>query len=329
MFQRYRFLLEAIAIIAITVAIGVVVAFYFHSFPSGETHTPVVINEVYPAYLSDDPAPHQWFELLNRTGKWMTLEGWSVEITASNRLSLPTIVLPPHGYAVVAGSRDQFLAGHSNYPGLVVSAENAWPGLNRKSDFLVLRDAQRQPVDAVNWGSGSKGPADARLWTAPSFGSGAPWLLKSGQVAADHSLERRPAGVDHDGPGDFIRQPFPSPGTVNIPAGGRPDYLLFISWTNVVSVAGGILLWIAFVYIALIARRFEALTQQRTLWQAMLVVPIGILVYSLFQAYGFLTRGSMLLREQWWGFLALFVSALLCAGLVFLFRRRAKGILEG
>lgn len=329
MLQRHRFLLEAIAVIVITGIIGVLIAFYSVILGPAETDTAVVINEVYPAYLEDNPKPHQWVELYNRTKEWRTLDGWALD--SGQQALLPQIILPPEGYVIIAASPQQFRTDFPNFLGEVVAPADGWPDLNRENDFLALRNTQGRPVDKINWGQAADVPDDVQpLWEAPvAFGGGAPWLLSEGEIAADHSLERRPVGMDRDIPRDFLRQPYPSPGTVNVPSATEPAQRLFIDWTNVASYAGGILLWVAFVYIALIARRFEALTQQRTYWQAMLVAPSGILIYNIVQAYGFLTRGRMTVTEQWWSFVILFVSALGCTALVYIFRQRAQRILEG
>lgn len=328
MIQRHRFLLEAIAIIVVATLIGILIAFYARILGPSETSVPVVINEIYPAFLADQPALYQWFELYNRTGGPVTLEGWSLENSAG-RSNLPTLVLPARGYAIVAGSMDQFLEDHPDYPGWLISP-TPWSGADPQNDYLILRDAQGQAVDVVSWGQPAEVPAGVDLWSNPRYAGGAPWLFGAGgSIAVEHSYERVPAGMDRDVVSDFTRQPFPSPGTVNAPSATRAGQLLFIDWTNVASYAGGILFWVAFVYIGLIARRFETLTQQRTFWQAMLFAPSGILVYNIIQAYGFLVRGRMEESEKWWGFTILFVSALVCTALVYLFRQRAKRILEG
>ena len=344
--QRQRFVLEALAIILISGAVGFLVFFTDRLVGPADSGAPVVINEVYPAFCQRNPAfpgepkaakwlcpmpeapePYQWFELYNRTGNWQVLEDWSVEMEAGSPQALPRLVLPPYGYAVVAASEEHFLAEHPDFPGIVVFLPR-WPGLGQ--GFLVLRNAQGEVVDAVNWKKVETPPAEVKLWDAPALGMGAPWIFDAQRnIQADHSLERRPVGIDRNLPADFIRQPFPSPGTVHEPSATWPAYLLLTDWTNVASVAAGVLLWIAFIYVALIARRFEALTQQRTFWQAMLFAPSGILFYVVVQSIGFRTRGSMTVDEQWWSFVILFISALLCAALVFLFRQRARKILEG
>lgn len=338
MLQRYRFVLEAIVIIVVTGILGVVIAFYGPRLqrPEAETRTAVVINEVYPAFMATDPASQQWVELYNRTGAWQTLANWSLETVAGSYMLLPTIALPPHGYAVVAASVDQFQAAQPGYLGIVVSP-SAWNNIDLGNGFVVLRNQDGAPVDWVNWGTSSLGtlPAGAVLWPVGPKGEpvsippGVGWLFKEGKLQADHSFERRPVGMDRDIAADWVRQPFPSPGTVNQPSATRAAQSLFIDWTNVASFAGGILLWIAFVYVALIARRFQALTRQRTYWQAMLIAPSGILFYNFVQGYGFLARGQMSDPEKWWGFVVLFVSAVLCTALVFVFRQRAKSILGG
>lgn len=407
MVQRYRYLLEALGIIVITGVIGVLVAFS-GTFGRTESSAPVVINEIYTAFLEQPPIPHQWFELYNRTGEWQVLGGWTAEVAPDARLSIPRLLLPPQGFAIVAFSSDQFAAEHPNYTGLVVGLDvsEAGTGMDIDKGYLVLRDAQGRPVDAVNWGQPEQAPGDVQLWEKPTFEPGAGWTARPGKLfsaetdligqldggkipqglreqfqkagrklgenaivevrtagsswrildgekryyiqkeeqktdtqqakqvlnvylRADYTRERRPLGLDTDRPSDFILQPFPSPGTVNLPSAPQGIYSFFIDWTNAAAVAGGILLWIAFVFIALVARRFEALTQQRTFWWAMLAAPSGIVVYALVQAYGFLVRGRMTPDEQMVGFLVLFASAVLCTALVFLFRRRAKSILEG
>ncbi len=334
MLQRYRFVIEAIIIIVVTGVIGVIIAFYGPRLqrPEAETRTAVVINEVYPAFLSPNPAPHQWVELYNRTADWQKLENWSLETVAGVYMTLPPIALPSNGYAIVAASTSQFLADYPGYPGLVVSPAS-WSAIDLRDGFVVLRNQNGDAVDHVNWGDPTaKGtaPADVKLWANPALPAGAGWIFdKNKAMQADNSLERRPVGMDREIPADWVRQPFPSPGTVNQPSATRAAQALFIDWTNVASFAGGLLLWIAFIYVALIARRFEALTQQRTFWQAMLVAPSGILFYNFVQGYGFLARGSMNDTEKWLGFVVLFVSAVLCTVLVFVFLQRARSILEG
>ena len=119
--QRQRFVLEALAIILISGAVGFLVFFTDRLVGPADSGAPVVINEVYPAFCQRNPAfpgepkaakwlcpmpeapePYQWFELYNRTGNWQVLEGWSVEMEAGSPQALPRLVLPPYGYAVVA-----------------------------------------------------------------------------------------------------------------------------------------------------------------------------------------------------------------------------------
>lgn len=328
MIQRHRYILEVVGIIVVASIIGVIIAFWGIWLGPKESTAPVVINEVYLGFLEDAPSSHQWIELFNRTKEWQTLEGWSVEVGTGARLALPRTVLAPHGYAIVAASEQEFRADFGEFPGLVINPAGSWRGLDRQNDFVVLRNPQGKAIDAVNWGAGTGGPEDVELWKDARPAPGAPWMIVDGVVKVEHSYERRPSGLDRDTPADFIGQPFPSPGTVNAPSAPRSDHRLLQDWTNAASYAGGILLWVGFVYIALVARRFEALTQQRTFWQAMLFAPSGILIYNLVQAYGFQKRGRMLPGEQWWSFLILFVSGIGCAALVYIFRERAERILE-
>ena len=51
-----------------------------------------------------------------------------------------------------------------------------------------------------------------------------------------------------------------------------PNYLL---------VLGAVLLWLAFIVLGIIARRYEIVLGERTDWQFMVFAPTGILLFAL------------------------------------------------
>ncbi|GIV96099.1 MAG: hypothetical protein KatS3mg057_0756 [Herpetosiphonaceae bacterium] len=152
---------------------------------------------------------------------------------------------------------------------------------------------------------------------------------------------RRSIGLDSNAASDWRPGPA-SPGSRSLPTVRSSTRIVLIELTNYISLIGGFLLWSAFVLIGLIARRFERLTGQRTFWQAMVIAPIGIVIYNLIQTNAFFSRGAMTdcrttkrgwvfefsLCEQLWSFVPLFIAAAIMTYAILLFYRAARRILE-
>jgi len=142
------------------------------------------------------------------------------------------------------------------------------------------------------------------------------------------SVGRVPDGRDTDSATDFVVRDSPSPGG-KLPAPRLNDTDLRKRPTDYISVVAGVLLWIGFVMVALIARRFQNLSGQNTYWQALLIAPVGILIYTWIQAAAFFDHNAMTDQEKWIGFLILLLSAVLCIYVISVFRRIAGRYLEG
>jgi uncharacterized membrane protein len=67
-----------------------------------------------------------------------------------------------------------------------------------------------------------------------------------------------------------------------------PNYLL---------VLGAILLWLAFIILGIIARRYEIVLNERTDWQFMMCAPTGILVFAIIQLVYCGIGGKMMLPK--------------------------------
>lgn len=50
---------------------------------------------------------------------------------------------------------------------------------------------------------------------------------------------------------------------------------------NVLTITGGLLLWLGFLLLGVVARRYEQVFQQSTSWQGLMTAPIGIPFYVL------------------------------------------------
>jgi hypothetical protein len=68
-----------------------------------------------------------------------------------------------------------------------------------------------------------------------------------------------------------------------------PNYLL---------VLGALLLWLAFIVLGIIARRYEIVLGERTNWQFMVFAPTGILVFAVIQLIFCGLGGKMMLPKQ-------------------------------
>lgn len=156
----------------------------------------ILINEIqYDPLQSGVDSAFEWLELLNRTGQAIDLTGWKI---TDNRETdtVPALILPPNGFAVVAASPD-FKANFPEYSGTVVFMADGTigNGLSNTGDCLVLADLVGQTIDALSYGD------NASVFSPPCP-----------DVAEGHSLERQPADLDSNRASDFVDNDAPSPG---------------------------------------------------------------------------------------------------------------------
>jgi len=157
----------------------------------------VLINEVqYDPAQSGTDAPFEWIELFNCTTETIELEGWRISDNYGSD-PIPSLTLPSHGFAVIAATEDF----HTNFPdftGTIVFIEDGQigNGLSNNGDCLVLKDTMATIIDALSYGN------NETIMLPPSQ-----------DVAAGHSLERQPAGLDTDEASDFVDNPNPTPGS--------------------------------------------------------------------------------------------------------------------
>ena len=98
-----------------------------------------------------------------------------------------------------------------------------------------------------------------------------------------------------------------------------PNYLL---------VLGAVLLWLAFIVLGIIARRYEIVLGERTNWQFMVFAPTGILLFALIQLYYCGFGGKMMLPKGGQNYLAyglFLISGILSLIANFRFYKVTKG----
>ena len=163
----------------------------------GESPYSVKINEaMYDPSPPGDDAAYEWLELYNAGSDAIDLAGWTLNDNSSEADMLPSLVLAPHGYVVVAAG-EGFRDAYAEFAGALVTLASGriGSGLANKGDRLLLLDASGKVADGVSWGDDASVLSPAIVAVAPG-----------------HSIERSPAGKDTDAASDFVDNSSPSPG---------------------------------------------------------------------------------------------------------------------
>jgi phosphatidylserine/phosphatidylglycerophosphate/cardiolipin synthase-like enzyme len=165
----------------------------------------VVINEV----AADAPqggtdTAYEWIELYNTTTQFITLTNWTLNDNAAVDV-IPTVVISPGDFIIVAAS----ISFTVNYPAVsctVVYMSNGsiGSGLSNTGDRLILKDDLSNIIDQLSYGSDTT-------------------IFNLSGVAAGHSLEREPIGLDTDTAGDFVNRNPPTPCTGINPSSPPPS----------------------------------------------------------------------------------------------------------
>jgi hypothetical protein len=89
------------------------------------------------------------------------------------------------------------------------------------------------------------------------------------------------------------------------------EFLWYVTVTNLVTIAGSILLWITCVLFGLIARKYELVLRKKTDWQYMIFAPSGILVYAVIQIIAFADQVKLNVMQSWIAYTFFLLSGLL------------------
>lgn len=76
------------------------------------------------------------------------------------------------------------------------------------------------------------------------------------------------------------------------------QYLVLAVIPNYLLVLGALLLWLAFIVLGIIARRYEIVLNEHTNWQFMIIAPTGILFFAIIQLIYCGFGGKMMLPKQ-------------------------------
>ena len=89
------------------------------------------------------------------------------------------------------------------------------------------------------------------------------------------------------------------------PFGIEPvQYQMLAIIPNYLLVLGAILLWLAFIILGIIARRYEIVLNERTDWQFIIFAPTGILIFAIIQLVYCGIGGKMMLPKNGMNYIA-------------------------
>lgn len=108
----------------------------------------VIINEFFP-----DPTPvlglpdEEFVELYNRSDKFIDLDGWQYSDNTTSSGTLPTYILKPKSYVILAPS-----SAKQKYEAFgEVLIPSSWQALNNASDSVVIKNAQGLQIDGLKY----------------------------------------------------------------------------------------------------------------------------------------------------------------------------------
>jgi len=85
---------------------------------------------------------------------------------------------------------------------------------------------------------------------------------------------------------------------ITAPFGIEPErYQMLAVIPNYLLIAGAVILWLAFITLGIIARRYEIVLAERTGWQFMMAAPTGILIFAIVQLFYCGIGGRMMLPK--------------------------------
>lgn len=298
--------------------------------PNNQNYYTPLVNEV---YTSSQSGALQWVEIYNNGNDQnnqpsaVDLTSWTLASGEGQATLKGTI--PVHGYLVVASDPTAFSQAFPNNKASVLDGSGALGNLDPHNDLVVLKDSTGNVIDQAGWGSPSQ---DAVNKAGPEGN----FHLNLPAPAFDNkSLGRTPPPgnpVPAANPGQFTIHDDVSPGGVVTPEPGKYDSsFIWNQGSDFITFVGGILLWLAFVMIALIARRFQVLAEQKTFWEFLLAAPIGIFIYDIILIIAYSTntaKGTLNDFQKWTSFPVLFLSGIACLWVINIFRIIAKNILE-
>jgi len=115
----------------------------------------IIISEVqYNPPQSGVDKACEWFELYNPNNSSINLINWTVTDNTETD-TIPELIIPPQGFAVVAATSTGFLTNYPDFSGTIVYIldGDVGNGLANSGDRIILKRGEGVEVDAVSWGT--------------------------------------------------------------------------------------------------------------------------------------------------------------------------------
>ncbi|MCO6400316.1 MAG: DUF11 domain-containing protein [Verrucomicrobia bacterium] len=200
----------------------------FSSAVSSSSLNHLLITEVFADPTNAVEEAYEWIELFNPLAAAVDMTGWSIRDALPGQVdALPSFVIQPGEFVIIAASTNAFAAEHPGYTGRVfqVADGTLGSGLNNFADGVFLLNPSSTAVDAVSYGG-----------SAAAFSPAVP-VPPQGQ-----SIQRVPANQDNNNRNDW-QAGAPTPGTGTLVSGINAGSSLLIVYRVEVacgSVAGQI-----------------------------------------------------------------------------------------
>ncbi|MCO5067491.1 MAG: isopeptide-forming domain-containing fimbrial protein [Kiritimatiellae bacterium] len=176
----------------------------FSSAVSSSSLNHLLITEVFADPTNAVEEAYEWIELFNPLAAAVDMTGWSIRDALPGQVdALPSFVIQPGEFVVIAASTNAFAAEHPGYTGRVfqVADGTLGSGLNNFADGVFLLNPSLTAVDAVSYGG-----------SAAAFSPAVP-VPPQGQ-----SIQRVPANQDNNNRNDW-QAGAPTPGTGTLVSG--------------------------------------------------------------------------------------------------------------
>ena len=90
------------------------------------------------------------------------------------------------------------------------------------------------------------------------------------------------------------------------------QHLIFVTLTSWLAILGGLIMWVGFIFLGLVSRRFEKAFGKISHWQFLVLAPAGAVGYLAMQSVASLQHQNLGPVEQWIGYTLLIWSAGMC-----------------
>lgn len=146
-----------------------------------------------------DSVNDEWVELYNPTKKAISLKNWSLTDDSNKATIIHTnTFIQPQSFVLLSDEASTWRFWNLQKGTVIIELEKEiGDGLDNAGDHLILKDAKKQEIDRMSWGTDTSG------FTPPGINP---------EVTLGSSTERITPGFDTDKASDWVEKKNPTPG---------------------------------------------------------------------------------------------------------------------